>query len=178
MSIAVFKGERMEQRYKISIITPSHNTSDELFREAFNSVTAQTLDESGFEWVIVVHNSTEEHLDFVRGLCEGHPSFKVFELHNDKHTASSPRNHALEKATGKYVTFLDADDRLTPECLSTIVAGMEKTGAQVGKFRSEKTEEDDGIVGFLDNRVRFPQTVPLISVDKSNPEIRRLMTDA
>ena len=168
----------MNRGYLISIITPSRNTSDELFRAAFDSVMAQTLDESFIEWVIVVHNSTQEHLDFVRSLCEGHPGFRVYKLNNDRHTASSPRNYALSKAAGKYVTFLDADDRLTPECLETIVYGMDKTGAQVGKFRSEKTEEDDGIVGFLDNRVRFPQTAPLISLHKGDPDIRKIMTMA
>ena len=45
----------MDQDYLISIITPTYNTPDELFRAAFDSVMAQTLDESLIEWVIVVH---------------------------------------------------------------------------------------------------------------------------
>ena len=168
----------LDQKYLISIITPSHNTPDDLFKAAFDSVMAQTLDEALIEWVIVVHNSSQEHLSYVRGLCRGHPGVKVLELNNDRHTASSPRNHALQAACGKYITFLDADDRLTPECLETVVSGMEKTGAQLGKFRSEKTEEDDSIVGFLDNRVRFPQTRPLICLHRGDPDIRKLMTMA
>ena len=168
----------MEQEALISIVTPSHDTEDELFRAAFDSVTAQTLDESFVEWVIVVHNSSPEHLAYVQGLCEGHPGFRVFELNNDRRTASSPRNHALTKVSGRYITFLDADDRLTPECLETIVKGMEETGAQVGKFRSEKLEEDSQIVGFLDNRVRFDQTKPLICLKKDDPDMRKLMTMA
>lgn len=162
----------------ISIVTPSHDTEDELFRAAFDSVMDQTLDESLIDWVIVVHNSSPEHLAYVRGLCEGHPGFRVFELNNDRRTASSPRNHALTKVSGRYITFLDADDRLTPECLDTIVRGMEETGAQVGKFRSEKLEEDSQIVGFLDNRVRFDQTKPLIKLQKDDPDVRKLMTMA
>ena len=168
----------MDQEYLISIITPSHNTPDELFRAAFDSVMAQTLDGSLIEWVITVHNSTQEHLSFVRGLCSGHPGIKVLELNNDRHTASSPRNHSLAAASGRYITFLDADDRLTPECLETVVSGMEETGAQIGKFRSEKTEEDDNIVGFLDNRVRFPQTRPLMCLHRGDPDIQKLMTMA
>ena len=164
--------------YKISIITPTHNTPDELFKAAFDSVMSQTLDEAHIEWVIVVHNSSREHLEYVRGLCSGHDGIKVLELNNDKHTASSPRNHALENASGRYITFLDADDRLTPECLGTLISGMEETGAQVGKYRSEKTEEDDGVVGFLDNRVRFSQTKPLICLHHGDPDVRKLMTMA
>ena len=168
----------MDQDYLISIITPTYNTPDELFRAAFDSVMAQTLDESLIEWVIVVHNSSKEHLGFVRRLCDGHPGIRVLELNNDKHTASSPRNHALSVARGKYVTFLDADDMLTPECLATLVSGMEETGAQIGKFRGEKTEEDETITGFLDNRVRFSQTRPLICLQKGDPDVNKLMTMA
>ena len=168
----------MEKERLISIVTPSHDTADDLFRAAFDSVTAQTLDESEIEWVITVHNSAPEHLAFVRDLCKGHPGFRVFELNNDKHTASSPRNHALTKVTGKYVTFLDADDRLTPECLDTIVKGMEETGAQVGKYRSEKLEEDSSMMEFMDNRVRFDQTKPLICLHNDDPDVRKLMTMA
>ncbi|MBR0342856.1 MAG: glycosyltransferase family 2 protein [Oscillospiraceae bacterium] len=168
----------MSQEYLISIVTPSYNTQDDLFRAAFDSVAAQPLDESKIEWVIVVHNSTKDHLAFVQSLCEGHPGFRVFELNNDRHTASSPRNYALTKVTGRYVTFLDADDRLTPECLETIVKGMDETGAQVGKFRSEKFEEDSSIMGFLDNRVRFDQTKPLICLHRDDPDVRKLMTMA
>ena len=166
----------IDREYLISIITPSHDTPDDLFRAAFDSVTAQTLDESAIEWVIVVHNSAPEHLAYVQSLCEGHPGFRVFELHNDRRTASSPRNYALTKVSGRYVTFLDADDRLSPECLETIVRGMDETGAQLGKFRSEKLEEDADIVGFLDNRVRFDQTKPLICLHRDDPDIRKLMT--
>lgn len=106
-------------------------------RAAFDSVMAQTLDRSLIEWVIVVHNSSREHLGYVRSLCEGHPGVKVLELNNDKHTASSPRNHALSAASGKYITFLDADDRLTPECLETLVSGMEETGAQIADIHDQ-----------------------------------------
>ena len=67
----------MDQEYLISIITPTYNTPDELFRAAFDSVMAQTLDESLIEWVIVVHNSSKEHLGFVRRLCDGHPGIRV-----------------------------------------------------------------------------------------------------
>ena len=166
----------MDQGYLISIITPSHNTPDDLFRAAFDSVISQTLDEARIEWVIVVHNSASEHLEYVQKLCKDHPNFCVYELHNDKHTASSPRNHALTKVRGKYVTFLDADDRLTSECLETAVKGMEETGAQLGKFRSEKLEEDTEIMSFLDNRVRFDQTKPLICLHKDDPDVCKLMT--
>lgn len=162
----------------ITVITPSYNTPKELFKVAFDSMMAQELSKEQIEWIIVVHNSTEEHLADVKSMAADNDFIRVFELHNDKRTASSPRNYGLGFATGKYLTFLDADDELTPECLGTIVAGMEESGAQVGKYRSEKREEDDEIISFLDNRVRFDQTKPLITINREDKDMSKLMTMA
>ena len=139
---------------------------------------AQELSKEQIEWIIVVHNSTEEHLADVRSLAEDNDFIRVFELNNDKRSASSPRNYGLGFATGKYLTFLDADDELTPECLKVVVCGMEESGAQVGKYRSEKRKEDEEIISFLDNRVRFDQTRPLITIGRNDKDMNKLMTMA
>lgn len=44
---------------------------------------------------------------------------------------SSPRNVGLGKATGRYVFFLDADDRLGPEALERMVAMADRNGTDV-----------------------------------------------
>lgn len=162
----------------ITVITPFHNTDKELFNGAVSSMEAQTLSEDRIEWIIVVHNSEDEYLEYVRQRTEDLKFVTVYELEDDKSTASSPRNYALEHVNSTYITFLDSDDMLTPECLSTIVRGMDETKADIGKYRGERRQEDESIASFLDNRVRISQTKSLISFRKDSPETSKLLTMA
>ena len=162
----------------ITVITPFHNTDRELFISAVSSMKAQRFPADRIEWIIVVHNSDDGYLDFVRETTADLKNVSIYELNNDKRTASSPRNYALEHIHGTYITFLDSDDMLTPECLSTIVRGMDETGAQLGKYRGERRQEDESIASFLDNRVRFSQIKSLICINKGDPDLTKLLTMA
>ena len=162
----------------IAVITPFHNTDKELFNSAVSSMETQILSKDRIEWIIVVHNSEDEYLEYVRKRTQELKYVTIYELNNDKRTASSPRNYALEHVNSTYITFLDSDDMLTPECLSTIVRGMDETQADLGKYRGERRQEDENIASFLDNRVRFSQTKSLISFRKDSPEISKLLTMA
>lgn len=165
-------------RSTITVITPFHNTDHELFSSAAASMEAQILSPDRIEWIIVIHNCDPSYSDFVRKRTAHLQYVRIYELNNDKHTASSPRNFALERVHGTYITFLDSDDQLTPRCLSTIISGMDKTGADLGKYRGERQEEDDSISSFLDNRVRFSQIKPLLCIKKGDPELKKLLTMA
>lgn len=162
--------------YPISVITPFHNTDRKLFEKTLRSLEAQSIGFSDVEWIIVAHNTEKKHLSNLQELTAGRDNIRVFELNNDRHTASSPRNYALTQATGTYITFLDSDDRFTENCLADLVNGMEESGADIGKYRSVRLEEDKDILSFLDNRVRFDQIRPLQIYEKNDPEIVKLVT--
>ena len=166
------------KRSTITVITPFHNTPPDLFEDTVSSMEKQLFSRNRTEWIIVAHNSDREYLDFLYEKTKDLSYVTVYELRNDKHTASSPRNYALQHVTGTYLTFLDSDDMLTPECLSTIVNGMDETGADLGKYRGERREEDENVTSFLDNRVRFRQTKPLLCMKKGDPELKKLLTMA
>ena len=164
------------KEYPISVITPFHNTDPKLFEKTLQSLEAQTIGFSAVEWIVVAHNTEKNYLSALRELTAGKENIRVFELRNDCHTASSPRNFALSKASGKYLTFLDSDDQLTKNCLADLVNGMNESGADIGKYRSVRVEEDKDILSFLDNRVRFDQIRPLQIYEKNDPEIVKLVT--
>ena len=168
----------MGQAPIISVITPYHNIDHFLFQKTADSMNAQTLGKDNIEWIIIVHNSAPGESQFVRSVVAELGYAKVYDLENNVHSASSPRNYAFSFVTAKYITFLDADDTLAPECLLTITNGMEATGADIGKYRSEVSEDDGQIVNFLDNRVRFPQTKPLLLIKKDDNDIKKLLTMA
>ena len=167
-----------ENKYLASVITPFHNTNLDYFKKAFQSVIDQTAGIENVEWVITVHNSEDEYLQGVRELAKDYESIKVLELHNEVRSASSPRNYALDHATGKYIFFLDSDDRLTPECIKEVTDKLELSGAPMAKFRSEEETEDDDVVEFVDHRARFDQTESMIVLHKGDHRIKDIMTIA
>ncbi len=164
------------KEYPISVITPFHNTEWTLFEKTLQSLEVQSIGFSNVEWLIVAHNTEKDLLSNLRSLAAGRDNIRVFELDNGCHTASSPRNYALARSTGKYLTFLDSDDRLTKNCLTDLVSGMNESGADIGKYRSVRVEEDKDILSFLDNRVRFDQIRPLQIYDREDPALTKLVT--
>ena len=44
-------------------------------------------------------------------MVAGFSNVTVFEVYNEYHTASSPRNECMKYVTGKYLFFLDIDEK-------------------------------------------------------------------
>ena len=163
-------------KYLATIITPFHNTDLRLFKSAFESVRSQTIGIDSIEWIIVVHNSEPGYLESVKEMTKDYDTIRVYELNNNCHTASSPRNFAFENAHGKYLFFLDSDDHMTLDCIEKVTEKMEQTGAQICKFRAEKEFEDEKVLDTFDPRVRFDQTKEVIEYLRGDPNIKDLLT--
>lgn len=73
---------------------------------------------------------------------------------NKSMTVGQKRNHLLSNASGKYVTFIDDDDRISPEYISSIFEGIDRNPEvitfQVAKLfnglpdRTQKFNKDYG----------------------------------
>lgn len=90
----------------ISFIITYHNEPVEMLREAVNSVVALGLNDGDRE-IIIIDDGSDEPLtcNFGPALC----------IRQENQGLSVARNNALERATGEYVQFLDADDFLLRE---------------------------------------------------------------
>ncbi|WP_327717063.1 glycosyltransferase [Streptomyces sp. NBC_00490] len=105
--------------------------------ECLASVEAQTIDHTRIEVIAVDDGSTdgtgaclEEFADRV--------DMPVTVIRQDNSGGpSAPRNVGLGKAAGRYVFFLDADDRLGPEALERMVAMADRNGTDVVLGRVE-----------------------------------------
>ncbi|WP_349666519.1 glycosyltransferase family 2 protein [Actinomadura xylanilytica] len=114
---------------KVSVIVPVHNSRSTL-RRTFQSVFDQTLPADQIEIIAVDDGSTDGSGEELDRLAAGRPGFEVV------HQAASggpgrPRNVGIERATGEYVFFLDADDYFGPEALERCCALADEHGTDV-----------------------------------------------
>lgn len=94
-----------------SVIVPTFNRAA-LLREALESIAQQTFRD--FE-VFVVDDGSSDDTGGVVDTC----GIPVHFLHQNNHGPGSARNFALQHARGRYVAFLDSDDRWFPWTLDT-----------------------------------------------------------
>ena len=109
------QGVRVQGAPKLSVIMPVHDAEATL-AEAVDSVLSQSLED--LELVCVDDGSTDGSPAILRGYEERDPRVRVIAQGNAG--AGAARNRGLEAASGEYVHFLDADDRVLPyayECL-------------------------------------------------------------
>lgn len=106
----------MKNNTLISIITPCYNGSAYIDRCA-KSVLCQTYID--FEWVIINDGSSDDSETILRKLAEIDSRIKVISVPNGG--VSKARNLGLQEATGTWITFLDIDDTLKTDALSTLL---------------------------------------------------------
>lgn len=113
----------------ISVIIPVYNAMPYL-SECLDSLLDQSFPD--FEIICVNDGSS----DTSKMLLDGYSarSEKVRVIDQENQGAGRARNVGLRHAAGKYVIFLDADDRFDPELLKKVYFKAERTGSEVVIF--------------------------------------------
>lgn len=96
----------------ISVIVPVHNGQAYL-ENCIDSIESQTYDK--LEILVVNDGSTDRTAEICEQLQDKYENIKVYTLKDLG--VSAARNHAIDRAEGEYITFVDADDRLCPDTL-------------------------------------------------------------
>ncbi|MGY6018378.1 glycosyltransferase family 2 protein [Streptomyces spinosirectus] len=105
--------------------------------ECLASVEAQTIDRGRIEVIAVDDGSTDGTGEYLEEFA-ARAAMPVTVIRQDNSGGpSGPRNVGLGKAAGRYVFFLDADDRLGPEALERMVAMADRNGTDVVLGRVE-----------------------------------------
>ena len=110
----------VEDSFKISIITCFLNT-EPFIRETIESVLKQ--DFRNWELLLIDDGSEDSSTNIAKEYASKHPG-KIIYLEHDNHVnkgSSASRNLGLKKATGKFISFLDADDTWHPGMLANMV---------------------------------------------------------
>jgi glycosyltransferase involved in cell wall biosynthesis len=101
------------------------------------SVEAQTIGHARVEVIAVDDGSADGTGEYLEEFAARTPLDVTVVRQDNSGGPSGPRNVGLGKATGRYVFFLDADDRLGPEALERMVAMADRNGTDVVLGRVE-----------------------------------------
>lgn len=99
----------------LSIITPYYNTLE--YTKVLSAILKPQLNDK-VEWIIVDDGCNEAELD---NLCDN-----VIHLEKNSGNASVPRNVGLDAAKGKYIAFIDSDDRVSSIYIYLVLRKIEE----------------------------------------------------
>ena len=110
----------MDKNFMFSIITACYNT--ELYiAECIDSVINQSLDfKNNVQLILVDDGSSDDSAEIALKYKDLYPE-NIILLSQENKGPSSARNLGLEYATGKYVNFLDSDDKLELNALENVL---------------------------------------------------------
>ncbi len=98
----------------ISVIVPVYQ-SERFIKRCVDSILAQ--DYKDIELLLIDDGSTDNSGDICQQYADSNYRIRVF--HGPNSGLSAARNKGIEMATGKWITFIDSDDAITPETFSS-----------------------------------------------------------
>lgn len=117
--------EQRDYPFLFSIIMAVYNV-DQYLEEAIESVIQQTLNfEKHVEIILVNDGSPDNSEEICLKYCNKYPS-NVRYIKKENGGVSSARNEGIKHARGKYVNFMDPDDKLSEESLEKVYLFFEK----------------------------------------------------
>ena len=108
----------------VSIITPSFNSA-KFIAATIQSVQNQTY--QNWEMIIVDDGSSDETENVVLSIIEKDNRIQFHKLNQNSGPAVA-RNTGIEKASGDYMTFIDADDIWFPTFIENNIKTIQETG--------------------------------------------------
>lgn len=127
---------------KLSYIIPVYN-GESIIQECLNSIFCQNLHITSFEVLVIDDFSTDSTYSVLCKYASTHQNMTVFKQAAN-HRQGAARNVGISHAKGKYITFIDADDKVEP--------GIEKALEYACKMN-----DDIVCAGVLYNSNEYPE---------------------
>lgn len=119
----------MAEKFAVTVIVPMYNV-EKYIEPCLRSLLDQTFKD--FEVIAVDDCSTDRSAAIAKKFSvEFDGRLSVLKTKKNNGAPGIPRNLALKSARGKYISFLDSDDLLTPTALEELVSIAEATAADV-----------------------------------------------
>lgn len=124
-------------RERISVIVPVYDVEAYL-PECIDSIRGQTYPD--LEIILVDDGSPDRCGEICDEAARADPRIRV--LHKANGGVSDARNAGMEAVTAPYLTFVDSDDFLPPDCLEILYRALTESGADVAVGSPRSVPED------------------------------------
>ena len=125
---------------KISVIIPVHNGQDYM-EGCVDSVLSQQSDDYELDIIIIDDGSTDNSAAICEALRAQHDNVRIITMADEG--VSAARNAGLDAASGDYVSFVDADDRLLAGALSLLYRLINENDTDIAGVAFEKWHDTD-----------------------------------
>lgn len=109
----------MNGKDKISVIIPCYNVQKYIMR-CFDSIYSQTYGFENLEVILIDDLSTDNTWSVLESLQRQYPENVISLKTQKKGKCGGARNLGMDICTGKYITFVDADDYVHPDMLRVL----------------------------------------------------------
>ncbi|MGM9814106.1 MAG: glycosyltransferase family 2 protein [Candidatus Enteromonas sp.] len=115
--------ESRKETVLVSVITPAFNC-EKTIEETYQSIKNQSF--SSWEWIVIEDHSNDHSFSLLQTLASADDRIVLLRTETNSGAAVA-RNLGIQRAVGRYIAFLDADDLWDPNKLSHQISFMEES---------------------------------------------------
>lgn len=139
----------------VSIVVPCYNR-EKYIETCINSVLSQ--DYENWECIIINDGSKDNTLNLVRSFELKEK--RIYVIDQENLGVSEARNKGIDHATGDFLFFLDSDDKLSNDVISTLVAAYENNDIITGvitamAFADQSIGDDSQVLHPKEDNITF-----------------------
>lgn len=135
----------------LSVIIPVYNLGNYV-SNPLNSLLPQVNEK--VEVLIVDDGSSDNTANIVESIVKGYKNRDVKIIRKENGGVSSARNIGINRATGKYIYFLDGDDFVSNDFVSRVLAIKE---FDVLLFGFDKVDEEFNVIESFEDKYSYPK---------------------
>lgn len=136
--------ERRNTVKELSVIIPIYNVPQALFAKCLDSLCCAS---AGLLEIIAVDDGSTEECS--KAICEEisrHPSLSIQYFKKTNGGQNSARALGLQKATGRYIFFVDADDYVETDALDTVISILREKSPKILAFNYDVRKPDGSLI--------------------------------
>ena len=130
---------------KVSIIVPVYNVEKYLER-CILSLLDQDIPKNDYEIIMVNDGSTDKSYEIAQGLAK--KSDNIILLTQENQGLSGARNTGIRLAKGEYLIFVDSDDYIEQNILSSILSFVQENQLDICNYKTAVDKADGHIIHF------------------------------